>query len=70
MEPDRLTRKGCDGIPSAFRFTLEVEFFTELGSKTAEFDAAFAGGDRFLTEGKVGPGNGLSIAPSFIYQPD
>jgi hypothetical protein len=58
------------GVSSAFKFMVELEVFAELGSKTAEFDAGFGGDDRFLTEGRVGPGNGLRVAPSFIYQPD
>jgi hypothetical protein len=55
---------------STFKFSVDVEAFAELGSKTAEFDASFGSGDRFLTEGKVGHGTGFRIAPSFLYQPD
>ena len=57
-------------LSSTFKFSVDVEAFAELGSKTAEFDASFGSGDRFLTEGKVGHGTGFRIAPSFLYQPD
>ena len=58
------------GIASSFKFSIELEAFTELGSQTAEFDASFGSGDRFLTEGRVNQGAGFRVAPSFIYQPD
>ncbi|MEY3129904.1 MAG: hypothetical protein RLY12_276, partial [Verrucomicrobiota bacterium] len=58
------------GIASSFKFSIELEAFTELGSQTTEFDASFGSGDRFLTEGRVNQGAGFRVAPSFIYQPD
>jgi outer membrane autotransporter protein len=58
------------GVGSAFKFSVDLEAFAELGSKTADFDAGFANGDRFLGTGKVGHGTGYRIAPSFLYQPD
>jgi autotransporter-associated beta strand protein len=58
------------GITSCFKFSIDFEAFTELGSQTAEFDAGFGSGDRFLTEGRVNQGSGYRVAPSFNYQPD